>query len=351
MPKIRWSAWTKVGDDGAIPDNLLPATMWQHKWMIHHEFDLSNWMEAGQGTIRMEWRTGFGPHVIVDKAPFSFTSIRDFMDPTVAQYTYWMQNGTQEKTAGTATRMGGDSTGQLVFWATGPTWEFAVSDGFFHGELTGDVWVGRIEGGTKIDFQKWYPNRYIPKGKQLWIRTVGGGRQMQTVLDPVTHNTHEFWIEGGVLYSRRQLRLTGGHDGLVTGGALQISGENLLIGAGTVTLGQRTLAFGPLIVALRTGTSRICLHLSSAGSDVVSASLQQGAEELPAWHTVIGEVAGQTLTRARNEMGTLIAVDAEAFSAWIEDDGSLRVNVLSEQTTRQYESRDRGANWRLVGQA
>ena len=346
---MAWSDWAKVGDDGTIPEGLLPASKWQYKWMIHHSFDLGGggFLERGQGTITMVWRTRFGAHQLLDTAKFSFTCQADPLDPGfgAAMYTYWLGSGITVREEGTATQ-GGDEIGQLVFSAQGPTWAEGVSEGFFYGELLGDIWDGEIAAGETVEFKKWYPNLYIPKGKQLWIRTLAGEAPvMQTILDPPTHDKHEFWLDGKTLLTRRQLNRTHGHDGLQVGGAITArsaqQGGGFDVGAGYVILHRRERAFEAATLAA--GAVGKVTVASLLGQLVVLTQVQ---EPYLYPHTVLGRIAaGGVITQTSEQRGTIIADWVTEFSAWIEDDGKIMVNMKAAGAWRQMVSKDRGESW------
>jgi hypothetical protein len=317
--------------------------------MIHHSFDLGGggFLERGQGTITMEWRTRFGAHLLHDTAKFSFTCLADPLDPGfgAAMYTYWLGSGRTVREEGTATQ-GGDEIGQVVFSPQGPTWAEGVSEGFFYGELIGDVWEGEIGAEERVEFKKWYPNLYIPHGKQLWIRTLADEEPpMQTILDPPTHDKHEFWLDGKTLLTRRQLNLDKRHDGLQVGGDISAwpaaQGGGFNVGAGFVILHRRERPFEAATIAK--GAVGKVMVTSVLGMLVVGV---QVAEPYVYPHTTLGRVTGAgVITQTAETRGTVIADWVTNFSAWIEDDGSLKVNMIAAGAWRQMVSKDRGESW------
>jgi len=344
-----WSDWEEVEEDGTIPEELLPASRWQYKWMIHHEFSIGwNWLQAGQGSITMTFRTKFGEHQLADVAKFSFYSQKDPLDPFVTgQYTYWLGSGITTREAGTATRPGGATTGQVAFMPTGTTWAFGVTEGFFYGELIGDVWVGDLYGDDVVDFVNWYPCLYIPHGKSLWIRTQGGDAPVQTVLDPVTHNKHEFWTYRSQLLTRRQLNRDGTWDGKQWGCTLAWVGtgtaQRLRCYIGQVVLEQRAY----LVAEADLDPGGSCLVVVKlVGDEAVPELVYDG--DVTGAHCCIGRVDGSTISQVAEQCGTIISRDCDEFSAWIEDTGRLVCNVGAVSARVQRESRDRGASWVTV---
>lgn len=345
MPAVEWSDWEKVGNDGSAPEELFPATQWQYKWMIHHSFDLGySFLENGGGSITMEFRARYGEHLLRDIAKFSFISQKDPLDPgfNAGQYSYWLGSGVTTRLAGTATQ-GGDDKGQLVFSAQGPTWAEGVSEGFFYGELIGDVWLGDIAEGP-IEFVKWFPNLYIPHEKQLWIRTVGGAPVSQTVIHLPTHNKHEFWLYKGALLTRRQLNVDGVHDGLRSGGVLSIVTTGVLaVGAGAAIVEQKTFGWMGQLIAVPSGSYWVLLGRSGNGLAPVAWN---GTAALPAVaYTCIGRYESGKLLQEADGRGTIICLNVREFSAWCEDDGALKVNVGAPGERRQFISRDQGSSW------
>ncbi len=337
-----WSDWRKVDNDGTIPEELLPATQFQWLWKIHHEFDLEPYLGPGSGRIDMIWQTQIGDHEFRDRAPFSFMCIRDYIDPFItAQYSYWMQNGATERIAGTATQ-GGDNKGDLVFEASGVTWEFGVSTGFFTGDLIADQWVGDIYAGQKVKFGRYYPNSRIPKGKQLWMRTVGGSRLMQTLLDAVTHNKHEFWLSRTWLMTRQQRNADGSYDGVIAGGQVSWAAAGVIqIAPAIVRIKQNVYSYAGGQLAV-TGNRALMLILMP-GKVIGATAYQSGAIPYP--NTVIARIEGSTINVDADNRGTMISSNCSDFSAWIEDDGALHIDTEKVSQRVRYVSRDRGASW------
>ena len=345
MPAVEWSDWEKVGNDGSAPEELFPATQWQYKWMIHHSFDLGySFLENGGGSITMEFRARYGEHLLRDIAKFSFISQKDPLDPgfNAGQYSYWLGSGVTTRLAGTATQ-GGDDKGQLVFSAQGPTWAEGVSEGFFYGELIGDVWLGDIAEGP-IEFVKWFPNLYIPHEKQLWIRTVGGAPVSQTVIHLPTHNKHEFWLYKGALLTRRELNVDGVHDGLRSGGAMAWGATGVAsVAAGSAIVEQTSVGWLGQVLA-SPGPTWWLLGVRQ-GSSLVAVAWVPGATPMPQPHTIIGYVAANKILQEADGRGNIIALNVREFSAWCEDDGALKVNVGAPGERRQFISRDQGSSW------
>ena len=341
---MAWSDWKKVVDEAPLPEGLGPCSKWQYKWDIHHEFDIAPYLGANGGSITMQFRVQWGPHTLLDTAKFSFMTITDPLDPGfgASQYKYWLGSGTTVREAGTATQ-GGDEIGQVVFAEAGSTWAFGVSEGFFWGELLGDVWDGEIAADEIVDITKYYPNLYIPKGRQLWVRTLAGAEPMQqTVLDPSTHNKHEFWLDGKTLLHRLQRSLDGKHSGLTMGGAVTAGAlGSVSVAAGYAMLEQVEAGFSAGSAVIGGGGRVMLVEIFG-----VKTLLVQAAEPYMYPHAVLGRVtAGGVITQTADVKGTVIADGVEEFSAWIEDDGKLKVNVGKASVRRQFVSKDRGSSW------
>ncbi len=336
-----WTDWRPVEDGGTIPEELLPATRFQYLWRIHHDFAIA--LETG--TIRMEFRTKFGSHQLLDKAAFTFYAPHDPLGGGVSFYTYWLGSGTTEVEAGEAKRPSGATTGQLVF-SPGSYGGMGGMWGYFYGDLYGDIWVGDIGADERVEFVNWYPCSGIPHGKQLWLRTLKGEAPMQTVLDPVTHNTHEFWTYRGQLITRRRLNTDGLADGLRSGGGVLISDGRVVCYPGLVVIGQRQYTSQMVSLSVPTAASYLVMIVVQNG---VATPVLHSTGPYPQPHCCIARVDGSVVSQDLQQLGTVITGDCDLFSAWIEDDGALRVDVNGVGERVRYESRDRGASWAALG--
>ena len=337
-----WTDWRPVEDDGTIPEELLPATRFQYIWKIHHEFEIAR----ETGTITMVFRTKFGPHQILDTAKFTFYAPHDPLGGGVSQYTYWLGSGTSVVEAGNAKRTSGATMGQLTF-SPGSYWGMGTSTGYFYGDLYGDLWVGDVGADARVEFVDWFPCSGIDEDKQLWLRTLLGGEvPMQTVLDPVTHNTHEFWTYRGQLITRRRLNTDGLPDGLRSGGGVLISNGVVVCYPGVVVVGQTQYSYQMATAAVPAASSYLVLVVVQNG---VATPVLHSTGAYPQPHCCIARVDGSVVSQDLQQLGTIITGDCDLFSAWIEDDGALRVDVNGVGERVRYESRDRGASWGVVG--
>ena len=341
-----WSDWEEVEQDpedaslGIIPEELLPAKACQWKWEINTNLNVG----TGTTTVNMGWDFRIGTHRFTDTAPFVIWAQSDPFDPGAISWTYYVQNAATVRTEGEAERAG-QTTGQLMLETELGGTEGMGADVNLWGHLVSDIWDGVIEEGEGVEFLGWYPQNGILHGKSLWLRTVKGIEDMQTVLDPATHNKHEFWLSGKTLLARKRSRMGGSFDVVISGcevtataTAARVNVENgVLIIQGNPRFwdgGQADAPGGTYDVMLGVDNGEVKLQLVGADDGINQPAVR------------IANVKGTTVKQGSADRGVIVTRDCDGqFSAWIEDDGTLMVDVGSVEKRKVYRSRDRGAVW------
>lgn len=331
-----WSEFMEV-EDGVIPEELLPARAFQWRWEINHDVDLSG---TGTRTVRMEWDVRIGEHRFSDVAPFTVWGQADPLGGGIT-WTYYMENGATVRTEGDA-EQGGDEKGDLVFDTDLSGTEGMGEVANLWGHIVADQWDGLLAEGAAVEVLEWYPQSGIPGGYSLWIATLkGDAEEMPTVLDPVNHNTHEFWVKDKALITRRKLR-RGGYDGVQIGCTVTRTTGGVNIAAGTINLQGQLRVYDGGEAASELTTGYVVVYLDG---EELKASVVAVGDARPQPHTCVAKLDRGIVRATEEYRGTIITDGASSVAAWIEDDGTLMVDVDAVDKRRTYRSRDRGAVW------
>ena len=337
-----WSDWVEVKQDpedahlGLIPEELLPAKAFQWKWTVNHVRNVG----SGTTTLNMGWDFRVGGHRFTDTAPFTIWAQSDPLGGGMT-WTYYTENARTLRTEGDATQ-GGDDKGELELLTDVGGTQGAGSEVSLWGELESDQWDGEIQTGAGVEFLEWYPQNGIAHGKTLWLRTQAGQEDMQTILDPVTHNKHEFYLSGKVLLTRKRSR-RGGFDGVIAGCEVSVAAGVVTVASGTLVIqgegraweGGSAAAPGTAYdVMLGVQEGELALQLAGAADGINQPAVR------------LAGISGSKIAQAEGDRGVIVTRDCDGtFSAWIEDDGQIMVDVGSVAKRKVWRSRDRGAVW------
>lgn len=348
------SDWTLVASDGTIPEELLPASIVQYRWVCHHEFPVPPGFGVNGGTYEMEWELGIAGSTpafeSTDYVKFQCITLQDILFAgMIAFYTYYPTELTT-----TGPEIADTIGGVDPYWADDwPNYGIGLDELYITGWWHSPVYELALAAGATVNVTKHATQSGIPSpGWMLEMRTQLGRRAGRVTLkDCAVGDLHRFRIYSGMLLDRRWLNAYQSLDGPSDGCAVAAgTGLTAVVSAGDAYLGYRplSLAAAATVDLEPSTTNHVWLTIDESGStpalavEVTQETLPDGVAYLIGTVETNADSVASVDGMAR---GTVVTFEADDYGGVIHDDGRIEVNVESGSEETTYVSRDRGLTW------